>query len=156
MVFGITQPPTTFIWYTNVEKFSYDSYLAISAFNLLSYVVGVDAQLGKHGDFFRLRWDILGIPPPYDGRSTTITRWYDGVHDRRSLYNDNTMRQGSRTMQTMEYTVDYNADNGAYHWLYDRVYDGVHDRTDEAIVSLPLYSIRSFYDGRFTTVALRR
>ena len=39
---GITQPPTTFIENTNAEKFSYDSYLAISAFNLLSYVVGVE------------------------------------------------------------------------------------------------------------------
>ena len=28
-------------------------------------MVGVDAQLGKHCDFFRLRWDNLGIPPPY-------------------------------------------------------------------------------------------
>ena len=47
------------IKYVNLEKFSYDSYLAISRFILLSYVVGVDAQLGKHCDFFRLRWDIL-------------------------------------------------------------------------------------------------
>lgn len=34
------------IWYTNAEKFRYEGSLAISALNLLSYVVGVGAQLG--------------------------------------------------------------------------------------------------------------
>ena len=61
---GISQQPTTIIWYSNAEKFRYDSYLAISAFILLSYVVGVDAQLGEHYNFFRLRWAILGVPLP--------------------------------------------------------------------------------------------
>ena len=65
VVLGISQQPTTIIWYSNAEKFRYDSYLAISTFILLSYVVGVDAQLGKHFYFFRLRWAILGVPPPY-------------------------------------------------------------------------------------------
>lgn len=32
----------------------YDDYLAIPAFNLFSYVVGVVAQLG---DLFRLNWE---------------------------------------------------------------------------------------------------
>lgn len=35
-------------------------YLAIVAFNLLSYVVGLVAQLGEHCNFFRLRWERLG------------------------------------------------------------------------------------------------
>ena len=62
---NITQPPTTFIYNTNLEKFSYNNYLAISRFILLSYVIGMDAQLGKHYNFFWLRWDDLGIRPPY-------------------------------------------------------------------------------------------
>ena len=62
---GISQQPTTIIWYSNAEKFSYDSYLAISAFILLLYVVGADAQLGEYYNFFQLRWTILGVPPPY-------------------------------------------------------------------------------------------
>lgn len=56
---GITQPPSTFIWNTNVGKLRYDSYLAVGMFIFLSYVVGMDVQLGKHCDFFRLRWDDL-------------------------------------------------------------------------------------------------
>ena len=43
IVSGISQQPTTIIWYSNMEKFSYNSYLAISAFILLSYVVRVEA-----------------------------------------------------------------------------------------------------------------
>ena len=39
---GIFQQPTTIIWYSNTEKFSYNNYLAISAFILLFYVVEVD------------------------------------------------------------------------------------------------------------------
>lgn len=35
---------------------SYDSYLAIFAFILLSYLVRVDVQLGEHYNFFWLRW----------------------------------------------------------------------------------------------------
>ncbi len=61
---GISQQPTTIIWYTNTEKFRYDSYLAISAFILLSYVVGVTAQLGEYYNFFWLKWERLGGPPP--------------------------------------------------------------------------------------------
>ena len=72
VVLGITQPPNTIIWYTNVEEFSNNDDLAISAFNLLSYVVGVDAQLGEHCDIFRLRWENLGVPPPYLAGATVL------------------------------------------------------------------------------------
>ena len=41
----------------NVEKFRCDNYLARSAFNLLSHVVGVVTQLGEHCDFFWLKWE---------------------------------------------------------------------------------------------------
>ena len=43
----------------------YDNYQAISAFILISYMVGVTAHLGEHYNFFRLRWERLGGPPPY-------------------------------------------------------------------------------------------
>ena len=49
---GISQQPTTIIWYSDSEKFSYNSYLAISVFILLSYMVVLDAQLGEHYNFF--------------------------------------------------------------------------------------------------------
>ena len=39
-----------------MEKIKYDDYLAISAFNLLSYSVGVVTQLCEHCDFFRLKY----------------------------------------------------------------------------------------------------
>ena len=42
---GFPQSPPTIIWYTNARNFRYDDYLAILAFNLLSYVVGVVALL---------------------------------------------------------------------------------------------------------------
>ena len=68
-----------------MEKFSYDNYLAISAFVLLSYVVGVDTQLSEYYNFFWLRWAILGIPPPYkhDGQdeawqSGKVAEWQNG------------------------------------------------------------------------------
>ena len=61
---GITQPPPTIIWYTNGKKFRYDDYLAIYAFNLLSYVVMGSTELGEHCNIFWLRWDDLGVPPP--------------------------------------------------------------------------------------------
>ncbi len=63
VVSDISQQPTTIIWYTNAEKFRYDSYLAISAFILLSYLVGVTLQLGEYYNFFWLKWQKLdGLP----------------------------------------------------------------------------------------------
>ena len=44
---------------------SYDDYLAIYGFNLLSYVVVGGTELGEHCNIFWLRWDDLGVPPPY-------------------------------------------------------------------------------------------
>ena len=41
---------------SNLEKFRYDDYLAISSSILLSYGVGVDMWLGEHYNFFRLSW----------------------------------------------------------------------------------------------------
>ena len=38
----ISQQPTIIIWYRNAEKFSYNSYQAISTFILLSHMVRVD------------------------------------------------------------------------------------------------------------------
>ncbi len=40
-------------------------HITIYSFILLSYVVGVDAWLGTHCDFFLFRWENLGGPPPY-------------------------------------------------------------------------------------------
>ena len=65
-----------------MEKFSYDSYLAISAFNLLSYVAGVDAQLGKHCDFLLsmlIRLALMGLVPVYVMRFRLNIQqlWYD-------------------------------------------------------------------------------
>ncbi len=59
--------------YTNAEKFSNDSYLAS---NLLSYGVGVDAQLGKHCDIFWLRYHtgIREIRYQEYGRFVTLAR----------------------------------------------------------------------------------
>ena len=42
---GISQPPPNIIWHTKAETFRYDDDLAISAIDLLSYVVGVNALL---------------------------------------------------------------------------------------------------------------
>lgn len=49
---GIFQQPPTIFQYTNARIYRYDDYLAILAFNLLSYVVGAVAQLGEHFNFF--------------------------------------------------------------------------------------------------------
>lgn len=48
---GKSQPPRRIIGHSNLEMFRYDSYLAISRLILLSYVVGVVAQLAEHCDF---------------------------------------------------------------------------------------------------------
>lgn len=53
---GVSQPPHHIIKCSNLEKFRYDDYIAISGLILLSYVVGADVWLGEHCDFFRLRW----------------------------------------------------------------------------------------------------
>ncbi len=60
---GKTQLPRNIIEH-NLRKFRYDDNLAIFRFKLLSYVVGVDAWLGEHCRFFRLRWVGLESPPP--------------------------------------------------------------------------------------------
>lgn len=66
MVFVLSSQQTpTIIWYINAEKFRYDNYLAISAFSLLSHVVGVTAWLDKHCNFFGLALEKLDGPPPY-------------------------------------------------------------------------------------------
>ena len=47
---GITQPPFHQpLLFDKLTRRS-SAMIAISAFNLLSYIVGVDAQLGKHCD----------------------------------------------------------------------------------------------------------
>ena len=62
---GITQQPYHIFGHSKQQKFRYDDYLAIYSFILLSYVVGVDARLGEHCDFFLFRWENLDVPPPY-------------------------------------------------------------------------------------------
>ena len=52
---GKTQLPRNIIEHNNLRKFRYDDYLAIFRFKLLSYVVWVDAWLGEHCGFFRLK-----------------------------------------------------------------------------------------------------
>ena len=59
-----SQPPRNIIEYCNSEKFSYDDYLEISAFKLLSFVIVVDVWLGEGGEIFGRRWAILDDPPP--------------------------------------------------------------------------------------------
>lgn len=54
---GISQPPSQIISHTDAEKFRYDNGIAISVFNLFSYVVGVD---GKSSVYY----SILDDPPP--------------------------------------------------------------------------------------------
>lgn len=52
-----------FVNHPNAEKSTYDNYLAqISVFDLLSQVVGVDAQSGLNYNIFCLRSAILDDP----------------------------------------------------------------------------------------------
>lgn len=55
----ITQLLIIFIWYTNMEKFTYNNYLAIFIFNLRLYIIKIDMQLDKYYNFFYLKWGIL-------------------------------------------------------------------------------------------------
>ncbi len=65
VVHGIFHQRTITIWYTNTEKFRYDSYLSIFAFILLSYMVRVIAQLHEYYKFFKLKLKRLGDLPTY-------------------------------------------------------------------------------------------
>ena len=47
------------------KKFRYDSYLTVSAFILLSYLVGITAKLSEYYNFFWLKYERLGGPPSY-------------------------------------------------------------------------------------------
>ena len=67
-IFNVTggkyQLPRNIIKFSNAEKFSYDDYLAISVFKLLSSVVVVDLCLDEGGKIFGRRRAILDDPPP--------------------------------------------------------------------------------------------
>ena len=58
-VFDLIQPPHNITERSNAEKFGHDNYLAISVFELLSYVVVVDIWLVESGEIFGQRWAIL-------------------------------------------------------------------------------------------------
>lgn len=63
IIFDISQQPPTINSYIN--SFRYDDYLANFTFNLLSYMIGVVAQLGKYCYFFLLKRERLGGLPLY-------------------------------------------------------------------------------------------
>lgn len=58
------------------EKFRYDDFLAISALNLLSSLVGLGAQLLEYCNIFRLRWENLieGCMMCHENRTTLIEK----------------------------------------------------------------------------------
>ena len=86
----ISQPPPNIISYTNVEKFRYDDDLAISAIDLLSYVVGVDVLLSVHYSIFWLRWATIHIPRDLDSsvsRVWTLLNWEKTTCHRKKNFN---------------------------------------------------------------------
>ena len=70
-------------------------------------MVGVDARLGEHCDFFLFRWENLGGPPPYRDFSYTLKFELVTKPDRLTLR--------VRTTQTMRKKVRLHIINGAQY-----------------------------------------